>query len=122
MIGKLSLLAALMMGVASATAQTKKESLAAAQQTVDRAVEYLKSQQKPDGSWQTGNAPPAITAIALKAIVQHPKYDAQTDFVRKGYEKLLSYQYEDGGIYKDLLANYNTAIAISALAAADEPG
>ena len=49
------------------------------------------------------------------------KYDAKTDFVKKGYDKLLSYQLEDGGIYKDLLANYNTAIAVSALAAAENP-
>ena len=48
-------------------------------------------------------------------------YTADTDFVKKGYDKLLSYQAEDGGIYKDVQTNYNTAIGISALAAANKP-
>ena len=92
-----------------------------AQELIDRGLEYLKRQQKPDGGWQGENDPPAMTAIVLKAFVQDEKYDAKSDFVKRGYDKLLSYQLEDGGIYKDLLANYNTAIAISALAAAEEP-
>ncbi|HRK31085.1 MAG TPA: terpene cyclase/mutase family protein [Tepidisphaeraceae bacterium] len=91
-----------------------------AQRMIDRGIDYLKSQQKPDGGWQGDRDPPAITAIALKAIVQDDKYDSRTDFVARGYQKLLGYQLEDGGIYKDLLANYNTAIAVSALAAAND--
>jgi squalene-hopene/tetraprenyl-beta-curcumene cyclase len=92
-----------------------------AQAMVDKAIDYLKTQQQPDGGWQAGPQPPAITAVVLKAIVQDEKFDANTDFVKKGYDKLLTFQMEDGGIYKDLLANYNTAIAISSLAAADKP-
>ncbi len=93
-----------------------------AQAMITGGLNYLKSQQKPDGSWQNEKDPPAVTAIVLKAFVQSPEeYSAQSDFVRKGYEKLLSYQVESGGIYKDLLANYNTAIAISALSAANDP-
>jgi squalene-hopene/tetraprenyl-beta-curcumene cyclase len=94
---------------------------AKAQALVDQGLAFLKSQQKPDGGWQSEKDPPAITAIVLRAFVLDPRYDASTDFVKRGYDKLLSYQVEDGGIYKDLLANYNTAIAISALAAAEEP-
>src|SRR5688572_21116524 len=91
------------------------------QTLIDKGLAYLKTQQKPDGGWQGEQDPPAITAIVLKAFVQHADYDANTDFVKKGYDKLLSYQVEDGGIYQDLLANYNTAIAISALKAAENP-
>lgn len=94
---------------------------AQAQKAIDRGIEFLKSQQKPDGSWQEEKTPPAMTALVLKAIVRDDKYDANTDFVKRGYDKLLSYQLEDGGIYKDTLANYNTAIALSSLAAADNP-
>jgi squalene-hopene/tetraprenyl-beta-curcumene cyclase len=94
---------------------------ARAQALIDGGLTYLKSQQKPDGGWQNETDPPAMTAIVLKAFVQDAKYDAKTDFVKRGYDQLLSYQLEDGGIYKDLLANYNTAIAISALSAAEEP-
>jgi len=92
-----------------------------AQALIDRGIDYLKTQQKPDGGWQNEKDPPAITAIALRAIVLDEKYDAKTDFVARGYQKLLTYQVENGGIYKDLLANYNTSIAVSALAAADDP-
>jgi len=90
-------------------------------QTVQRGLDYLKTRQRPDGSWQDQHTPPAVTALALKAFVQQPGYSADTDFVRRGYEKLLSYQLDSGGIYKDMLANYNTAIAISSLAAANQP-
>ena len=97
------------------------ETRQALQASLDKGIEYLKSQQKSDGGWQREKDPPGITAIVLRAIVQDPRYDANTDFVKRGYDKLLSYQVEDGGIYKDLLASYNTAIAISALAAAENP-
>jgi len=92
-----------------------------AQAMIDKGIDYLKTQQQPDGGWQTGQQPPAVTAVVLKAVVQNPTSDANTDFVKKGYDKLLTYQLENGGIYKDLLANYNTAIAISSLAAAEKP-
>src|SRR5688500_258318 len=92
-----------------------------AQALIDKGLDFLKTQQKSDGGWQTEKDPPAITAIVLRAFVRHDNYDANTDFVKRGYDKLLSYQLESGGIYKDLLANYNTAIAVSALAAAENP-
>ena len=103
------------------TLLAKESSSERAQAMVDKAIEYLKTQQQPDGGWQTGAQPPAITAVVLRAIVQDEKYNADNDFVKKGYDKLLTFQMEDGGIYKDLLANYNTAIAISSLAAAEKP-
>ena len=104
-----------------AVAAEPKDPAAKGQAIVDKAIGYLRSSQKPDGSWQAERVPPAVTAIVLRAMVQNPKYSLKTDFVKKGYDKLLTYQWDDGGIYKDMLANYNTAIAISALAAVDEP-
>jgi squalene-hopene/tetraprenyl-beta-curcumene cyclase len=91
------------------------------QKQIDQGLAYLKSQQNPDDGWQGEKDPPAITAIVLKAFAQEPSVGAQTDFVKKGYDRLLSYQVDSGGIYKDLLANYNTSIAISALVAAQNP-
>ncbi len=105
----------------SLAAAQESSSIETAQALVDRGLAFLKAQQKPDGGWQGTNDPPAMTAIVLKAFVQDAKFDSSTDFVKRGYDKLLSFQLEDGGIYRDLLANYNTAIAVSALAAADEP-
>ena len=93
-----------------------------AQTTVDKALAYLKTQQQPDGGWQASERiPPAFTALALRAFVQDTKYDTKTDFVAKGFAKLIGYQAEDGGIYKNLLANYNTAIAVSTLVHANDP-
>ena len=92
-----------------------------AQSTVDKGLDYLKSIQQPDSGWQSESDPPAITALVLTAFVQDSKYDADMPFLDKGYDHLLSFQLQNGGIYKDLLANYNTAVAVMALAAAKEP-
>jgi len=93
-----------------------------AQQLIDKGLTYLKQQQKPDGGWETTpQDPPGITALALRAFMESGTVTAKTDYIKKGYDKLLSFQLDTGGIYKDMLANYNTAIAVSALAAADDP-
>lgn len=94
---------------------------ARAQAVLDKAIEFLRTQQRPDGSWQQEKQPVAYTAIVLRAVVRDAKYDASTPWVKKGYDVLVASQLENGGIYKDLLANYNTAIAISSLAAAEDP-
>jgi squalene-hopene/tetraprenyl-beta-curcumene cyclase len=94
-----------------------------AQAAIDKGLAFLKTKQQADGGWQaTERHPPAITALALRAFVQDDKYDPKTDFIAKGFGKLLSYQAEDGGIYKNLLANYNTAICVSTLVNADPAG
>ncbi len=92
------------------------------QEMIDKGLAYLKSQQNPDGSFGNAKMPPAVTALVLRAMAQDSKYPYTNDVVHKGYEFLLSNQKEDGGIYKDILANYNTSIAISALAVVkDQP-
>jgi squalene-hopene/tetraprenyl-beta-curcumene cyclase len=88
--------------------------------TVDKAFAYLKSQQKPDNSWQAEVDPPGVSALVLKSFMEDERYDADMPFLDRGFDKLLSYQLQNGGIYQDLLANYNTAIAISALAVSRE--
>jgi squalene-hopene/tetraprenyl-beta-curcumene cyclase len=93
-----------------------------AQALIDKGLAYLKSQQQSDGGWQANEKEPvAFTAIALRAFVQDANHSSKTDFVARGFDKLLSHQAGDGGIYKDLLANYNTAIAISTLVKANDP-
>ena len=105
----------------AAQVEAKREALVRGASAAAKAVDYLTSKQQPDGAWHSEKAPPAISAIALKAIVLDPRYDAASPVAKRGYDKLLSYQYENGGIYRDLLANYNTAIAISSLTAAGNP-
>jgi squalene-hopene/tetraprenyl-beta-curcumene cyclase len=89
--------------------------------SMNKGVDFLKSKQKPDGGWQSDKEPPAITALVLRTIVTTRPQEADDPFIKKGYQKLLSYQLDNGGIYQDALANYNTAIAVSALAASKDP-
>jgi squalene-hopene/tetraprenyl-beta-curcumene cyclase len=104
-----------------AAARNSADVAARAQATLDRAAAFLKSKQQPTGGWHNEKEPPALSAIVLKAIVVARPQDKSAAYVKKGYDNLLTHQLDDGGIYKDLLANYNTAIAVSALAAADNP-
>ncbi len=93
-----------------------------AQTTIDKALAYLKTQQKPDGGWQRSEREPiGISALVLRAYVQDSQHSVQTDFVANGFKNLLSFQTTDGGIYKSLLANYNTAICVSTLVKANDP-
>ena len=105
---------------ASSSVQSSNDPSTQVQGEIEKGLEFLKSQQRPDGSWQAEGEPPALTAIALRAFVGDPKY-ADQDFVKKGFEKLLSFQKEDGSISSDVLATYNTAIATSALAKSNDP-
>ncbi len=89
--------------------------------TIAKGIDFLKSKQLPDGGWAAEKQPVGITALVLRAVVASGLADSKTDWVKKGYDKLLTFQVDSGGIYKDLLANYNTAIAVSALGSANDP-
>lgn len=106
---------------APGAAASAHDPAAQGQAMIEKATDYLKGKQQPDGGWQTQKDFPALTAIVLKSFVNTGKYSTKDAFVKKGYDKLFSYQLETGGIYQDALANYNTAIAVSAIAAAKDP-
>jgi squalene-hopene/tetraprenyl-beta-curcumene cyclase len=92
-----------------------------AQELIDQGLAFMKTQQQEDGDFAPPKAPPGMSALALKAFVQDSEYSTKDDFLKKGYAKLISYQVGSGGIFKDMLATYNTAVAVSALAAANDP-
>ena len=88
---------------------------------IDRSLDWLVANQKPDGSWSNGNFP-ALTAFAVKTLVGGPKQPDRQKALDKGVKYILSCVRKDGGIYKDVqgrkgggLSNYNTAICMSAL-------
>jgi squalene-hopene/tetraprenyl-beta-curcumene cyclase len=114
------LLAAMLLLPGVAVADT----VAKAEAAIERGLAYLAEQQQDDGPWQPDpRVPPAFTALALRAFVGSDAYGPDDELVRKGYDALVAQQVADGGVYDDLLANYNTAIAISSFAAArDEAG
>ena len=94
------------------------------QKLINDGLTYLLEQQGEDGGWRIGpGAKPAATAMALKALLQHPDYDTKHPMVRKGFEVLLSYRQLDGGIYdpNEGRANYTTSVALMAICAAKDP-
>ncbi|HEX4055583.1 MAG TPA: prenyltransferase/squalene oxidase repeat-containing protein [Tepidisphaeraceae bacterium] len=112
----------MLLSAVSMAAASDADSDQLAQATIDKALGYLKSKQKPDNGWQEQADPPGITALVLRAFISDDQYNVNQPFLAKGFEKLLSYQVSNGGIYNQILACYNTAIAISALAESKDPG
>ena len=90
-----------------------------------KGVAFLVAQRESDGGWSLGQGAmkPAITAMALKALIQHPDYGPQSAAVRKGFDVLLKFRQKDGGIYdpKMGMVNYTTAVSVMALSAAGDP-
>ena len=119
-----SILAVLLVAIAIQTKADVTPATAAdtGAQVADKALAYLKTLQKPDGSFRLSDRePPALTAMVLRAMAQHGKDETETPAGKKAVEYLLSMQQADGGIYKDMLNNYNTAISISGLAMVKDP-
>lgn len=90
---------------------------------IDKGLAWLPSRQDPSGAWSSTNHP-ALTALALTALMENPSRQArigENEVIRKGYAFLLGCVQPDGGIYRRDLPNYNTAISMMALLAANEP-
>ena len=89
-------------------------------------VEYLLAHRDGDGGWSMGDQrqmQPALTGLALKAVLQDPRFDVSSPQVQGALAVMLGYQQEDGGIYDPAQgkASYTTAVAVMVLAAADDP-
>lgn len=91
-----------------------------AREMIDTSIEYLRAQQDDDtGGWvvMPEGRPqfPAISALVLNGMLMEPDIGPDDPSVSRGVEFLLGYRQPDGGIYDKVLANYNTAICVSAL-------
>ena len=82
--------------------------------------QYLAENRNENGSW-SDDEHPALTSLALTAISRDPNKSPslKKDSIEQSYNWLLSKQHDDGGIYVDGLATYNTSTAIMALLARD---
>jgi len=87
---------------------------------IDRALDWLATKQKEDGSWSNGSFP-ALTAMPVQAFARSSHKDKKR-VLDAGVKYILSCAQDNGGIYKDVkgrkgggLSNYNTAISMAAL-------
>jgi squalene-hopene/tetraprenyl-beta-curcumene cyclase len=102
-------------------AAANNDAAAKAKAMAGEGLAFLKKAQQPDGLWASSpREPPGVSALVLRAFANDPATGPKADFVKKAYAALLALQKPDGGIYVDMLSNYNTAIAVSTLAAAGE--
>jgi len=112
-------LAAIMQPATSAPApkETAGAARAAMQTSVQKGIAFLRSTQKPDGSWQNY---PGYTAIAVTALLRNGITD-KDPAVAKACDYLAALSKPNGAIYTDALGpaqalpNYNTALSLLAL-------
>lgn len=89
---------------------------------IDRGIAFLRTTQQDDGAWSPQPGP-AITALVLTTFLDHPNINANDPDAAKALRYILASANEDGGIYNNILANYNTSISVSALSRCrNEPG
>ena len=93
--------------------------------SINRGLEWLKTQQDDDGFFRHH---PGITALAISAFLKHPenKYqEANHAFIRNAMSGLVKLQQANGAIYnvnmQPALPNYNTSISLMALSSAENP-
>ncbi len=81
---------------------------------IDKAYQFLKSRQKPDGSFAPPRiGEPGITALVASAMVK-AGYPSDDPTVAKALTYLESSIKKDGGVYQSGLANYTTSLAVMA--------
>lgn len=97
-----------------------KQARAAAKTAIDKGLKWLRAEQAKDGSWSDH---PGITSLVVTAFCRSPRQYREADgpFLRTAVEYLLKHQREDGSITKGDLPVYNTAVALMALQATENP-
>lgn len=110
----LALLTLGLLGPASASALDDAH-YAQAQEVIHKAITYLRSTQNGDGSWSPQPGP-AVTAMIVQGMLSRPDISPADPAMHKAIDFILTKTKDDGGIHDGFLENYNTAIALSALA------
>jgi squalene-hopene/tetraprenyl-beta-curcumene cyclase len=118
-----SIVAASLLAVAAAAGPAAAADAAAVRASIARASAFLAEQgQAADGSF-SAQAGPAVTALAVTALLRSGS-PADAPAVARGIAHLLSFKQPEGGIHApgSAVSNYETAIAIMALEAANKDG
>ena len=121
--GRLGSLVACLAGVFLLLPAARGADEAAIRTAIAKASTYLAEQgQAADGSFSS-QAGPAITALAVTALVKSGT-PADAPVVCRGIDSLLRFRQADGGIHPadSAVSNYETSIAISALVACNQNG
>jgi len=92
---------------------------------IDRSLDWLTAQQKENGAWSNDQFP-ALTALPAWAFIRSA-HTQRNQAVPKALEFLKTCVQPDGGIYRPVagrvgggLSNYNTAICMTTLHAAND--
>jgi squalene-hopene/tetraprenyl-beta-curcumene cyclase len=92
-------------------------------QTVDRAIEFLRTKgQAPDGSF-AGYSGPGVTAVVTCAVLQHGR-SPDDPLAAKALKYLQGFVQPDGGIYQkdNFYRNYETSLALLCFVEANKDG
>lgn len=94
-----------------------------AEQVAAKAIEYLKTKGQASSGAFTEATGPAVTALVLAGVLKNGA-GVGDPFVAKGLKFLETFVQPDGGIYSSgsIRQNYETSIAVMALAAANKDG
>ena len=80
----------------SAEILTNEAIIASVTASVDRSLEYLAKQQRPDGAWDGNNAPNALALLAFMGRGHVPGRGPYRDVLEKGKRFILRTQNADG--------------------------
>ena len=89
-----------------------------ANQSIEKGIAYLLTQQAEDGSWMS-EVGPAVTGLVLNALISQPDIGPKHPAAAKAIKYILDRAQDDGSIRNGpdgILASYNTSICLSALA------
>ena len=88
--------------------------------SLNRAAEYLRQQQKADGTWENH---PGVTAMAATALLRQPGVarGQQLQAVGKTLDYLRGLAKPDGGIYIKDIPHYITAVSVMTFVTAGQP-
>lgn len=92
-----------------------------AKRAVDYGLHFLREKQDANGSWSNSVG---VTAIAVRAFLESPRKYTEADgpFITKPIQFILTHVKENGAISETMQnVNYNTAVAITALKASNNP-
>jgi squalene-hopene/tetraprenyl-beta-curcumene cyclase len=93
------------------------------QHAIDLGLQWLQANQNSNGWWSTADQP-ALTALALSACMGEPSGALRahpTPAILRGYKFVTDHAQPDGSICAKGLANYNTALCVMGLLAAQNP-